>query len=118
MKKTLVLVAAGLLLLNVSGCGASADSLMKEQIALMNEMADALEKDQPEAKIADIKKRMDANTEKMKNLKVSEADQKKLMEKYQDEMMKAAMRLAAAQMKKGMKDIGGGIPGIPNPPKP
>ncbi|HMF12349.1 MAG TPA: hypothetical protein VKE94_08585 [Gemmataceae bacterium] len=97
----LIVVACGLLLiLGVSGCGSNADSLMKEQIKLMNELADALEGGADQAKIEAINTKMKENGEKLEALKLSEADKKKLAEKYKDDMTKVGARLASAMFKK------------------
>jgi hypothetical protein len=109
-----------------SGCGASADSLMKDQIKLMNELADAMESNAAESKLADIKKRMDENSKKLDGLKLSEEDKKRLLEKHKDEFAKATGRLmqaAVKQMGKGMGDLklpgmqGGNVPAPPAPGK-
>jgi hypothetical protein len=99
MKKFL-LVACGLVLIaGVSGCGSSADSLWKDQIKLMNELADALESGAAQSKIDDIGKKIKDNDEKLKALKLSDTDRRKLLVKYKDDMAKASKRVLAAVIK-------------------
>jgi hypothetical protein len=113
MKKSLALTGMLLLLFGASGCSSSPDSLIKDQISLMNDMADALEKGD-EAKAKSIAEKMKEVDKKLEALKLSEDDKKKLGEKYKDELTKAAMRMLQAQMKGGMKgleDLGKGLGG-------
>jgi len=109
--KRLVLVTCGLVLVTcVGGCGSSADSLMKEQIKLMNEMADAVESGADQSKIDAIGKKMKENEEKFNGLKLSEEEKKKLVEKYNDDIAKAVTRMMGAMFKKGdvkIPDLGG-----------
>jgi hypothetical protein len=98
MKKCVVVAFAFGLLVNVSGCGSSPDSIMKDSIAAMNDLADAVEKkDEGKAKAAatklqDLEKKLDA-------LKLSEDDKKKLLEKHKDEAGKALTKLMGAMVK-------------------
>ena len=84
------------------GCGGStADNLITEQIAILNQMADALEKgDKAKAKELDEKgkdvaKRLDA-------LKLSDEEKAKVMEKHKDALAKAFGRCLEASMKNAM----------------
>jgi hypothetical protein len=95
------------LLCGLSGCGSSADSLMKDQINLMNEMADAIEKGEPEAKLQTLKQRGEEIEKKMKAMNISDAEKKRLEEKYKDDLTKALGRLLKAGMEKGGKDLKG-----------
>lgn len=98
-----------LALLVVIGCGSSADSVVKEQISIMNDTADAIEKGKTEAEMEPLKKRMDANKKKFEELKLTKADEEKLKEKYKPEMEKAAKRMMEAmmgKMKDGLKGLG------------
>lgn len=120
MKMALVRTGMFLLLLGLVGCGGSSpDSLVKEQIAGMNEMADALEKNEPESKLTDIKNRLEATGKKMEALKLSDDEKKKLLEKHKDELMNATSRMFQAMMKRS-KDLGslfgGKMPGMPPAP--
>ncbi len=113
MKRFLWLACCCLVPLGVSGCGSSPDSAIKDQIKSMNDLADAVEKNEPDAKIQDLQKRVEESGKKLEALKLSEEDQKKLFEKHKDELSKAMGRYMAAMMKKGMKDLGGAFPGMP-----
>lgn len=112
MRKAPVLFCS-CLLLGVTGCGANPDSLMKDQIKAVNEMAEALEKNEPESRISEIKARIEKNNKKMEGLKLSDDDKKKLIERHKDELMRATARLQKAMMSRAMKDFGSGFPGMP-----
>ena len=94
-----LLFAAGLLTL--TGCSDnSADGLMKQQIAEMNKMADAMENDATAEATADaIKERMEAIGKQLEELKLTPEQQQALAEKYKPELEKAAKRIQAAMMK-------------------
>jgi hypothetical protein len=120
MKKALILGSMLVLVLGLAGCGSSPDSLVKEQIAGINDLADAIEKGEPESKLTDIKKRMEDTSKKLEALKMSDDEKKKLIEKHKDELLKATERMVKAMMSKS-KDFGslfgGGIPGMPQMPQ-
>jgi len=119
MKKPVVLVGIGVLVCGLAGCSASGDSLMKEQIRNMNDLADAMEK-KDDARAAELKTKMDDTEKKLAALKLSDEEKKKLVERHQDEIQKASMRLAQAGMNRTMgefgKVLGGGLPGLPQMP--
>jgi hypothetical protein len=97
-----------------AGCGNSAESLLKQQIADMNAMADAIEANKSEAEITAIKDRMEANGKKMDKMDVSEAEKNRLKEKYAPEMEKAGKRMFSAMM----KGAGGGLDNLLKGPMP
>src|SRR5262245_31033895 len=116
LRRSLCLAAAAALV--TAGCGGGADSLMKDMISDMNALADAVEKNESEAKVKEIQDRMQATTKKLDDLKLSDDDKKKLIEKHKAELEKAGQRMAGAMAKKmfggmGMPNLGGGIPGMP-----
>ncbi len=111
MKKAVILSGVCLALFALSGCGSSADSLIQQQIKVMNDLADAMEA-KDEAKVKQIEAQMKELQKQMKEIKLSEADQKALAEKHKDALMKATGRLMGAALK------GGGLPGMPGLPGP
>ena len=122
MKNAFVLGSLFALVTCFAGCGSSAESMLKQQIAQLNELAEAIENDAPESEIEAIKERMEATAKKMKELEVSEAEQKRLQEKYEDDLKQAGERLGKAMfgklaegMGKGLSDFpgGGGLPNMP-----
>jgi hypothetical protein len=105
MKKVSVLGCAFVFLVGVSGCGSSPDSLVKDQIKNMNDMADAMEKGD-EAKLKELEKKSKDIEKKLDDLKLSDEEKKKLLEKHKDELGAALGRIMQATMKKG---LGGGM---------
>jgi hypothetical protein len=103
MKKLVWLIVA-VLPLALSGCGGSgADSLAKEQVGIMNDMAAALEgvkddasADAAVAKLKELGAKLRENTKKGEAMKLSEAENKKLEEKYKPEIEKATNRMKSA----------------------
>jgi hypothetical protein len=105
MRKILTLGCAGMFLCLVSGCGGNAEGLLKEEINLINQLAESIEKGEPEAKRKDIQTKLEENHKKLDAIKLPKAEQDKLMEKYQGDMLKAVMRLAKASQEKGVQGI-------------
>ena len=105
MKRFAPLCVLFLLLVGVSGCAKnSADSLVKQQIALSNEMADVLESDAPESAMesamAPLKTRQEELKKKTDALKLSEEEKKKVMEQNKEPFEKANKRFIEAFFKK------------------
>jgi hypothetical protein len=111
MKRALVCGFVALLLIPAAGCkGNDPESLIKQQIADMNALADALEKKESPEKLKAAAEKLKATSEKFKNLKLPEDQSKKLLEKYGGELIGAAFKLAAAEGKnpegaKAVEDI-------------
>lgn len=106
MSRTL---AASLLVvaLCTNGCNRnSADAVMKDNIAAMNELADAVESNAPEGKISEIQKRLEENNKKLEDLKLSEEEKKQLIERHKDEYTKAANRLANLALGQAFRNLG------------
>jgi hypothetical protein len=118
MRKCIIVVGIGLIA-GVSGCSANPDSMVKEQIAAMNDMSAALESKAPEAKVKEAQKRMEDANKRLEALKLSDDAKKQLLERHKDELTKATMRFVQASMKLGDfgKAFGGAIPGLPDPSK-
>jgi peptidoglycan hydrolase CwlO-like protein len=115
MKKAMVLVSLLVLSFTLSGCGSNPDSLMKDQISAMNDLADAYEKNEPKSKIEKLKKRMDENSKKMEELNLSVDEKKQLVEKHKDELAKATARLVQAAVSSSMNDMNNAMKGQPVP---
>jgi hypothetical protein len=105
VKKLIVSASVLILLCGVSGCGSNADSLVKDQIRLTNELADALEK-KDEAKIKDLTQKLEDTGKKLDALNLSHDEKKKLAERYKDDLQKAGMRMAKAGMNRAMGELG------------
>jgi TolA-binding protein len=114
VKTSLMSGSLVLVLFGVSGCGASADSLVKEQIQIMNETAEALENKAPDAKVTELQKKLEETNKKLEALKLSDEEKKKVIEANKDELTKATMRLMKAGMNKTIGEIGKGFPGMPD----
>jgi len=95
MKRFAVLGFVAVLLLSAPGCG-GADSLAKEQISLMNDLAASIEKKEPADKQKAIADKMKAVGEKFEKLKLSDEEKEKLKKKYEGDMKAAAERLFKA----------------------
>jgi hypothetical protein len=105
--RRVIVVGAVLVLGSLSGCGSGADGVIKAQIKTTNDLANALESNAPEADVQEIQKRLDHLREQLSSLKLPEAEERKLMEKYQPEMEAATQRLMHATMKAAMQNLGG-----------
>jgi hypothetical protein len=100
MKRLLVFGLVAALFVAVPGCSKSdPDSLTKQSISDMNDLTAAIEKKESSDKIKSLAEKMKATQDKLSALKLSPEDQKKLAEKYQKELMDAAMKLMNAAMK-------------------
>jgi len=109
-------LAAGicLMLLVTCGCGANPDSMMKEQIQLMNEIATAMESNAPQAEIDELQDRNEALTKRFEAIDLSTAEKRKLLTRHQAELTPATARLQKAMMKKMTDSLKeGGFPGFP-----
>ena len=112
MKRILVSVCCfGLLILG--GCGSKADSLMKQQIDFMNDLAEGIESGASQAEMEKIQERGKAISEELVALDLSPDEIKKLTEKHKDAMKEAAQKLQKTMMSKMKEDFGGKFPGAP-----
>ena len=108
MRKVTLAGLALALVFTVSGCGDSPESITKDMIKAMNEMADVLESIKDKDSAEKAKPKLEALSKKMKDLKeradklkVDDKKKKELEEKYKDEVAKAGMRLFGALAKVG-----------------
>src|SRR5262245_18398821 len=108
MKRIMALGLVGLLLTSVTGCGGP-DSLMKEFIANLNAYAETLEKKEPKEKQQAALDRVKATSDKLNNLKLSEADKEKLVKKHEGDLKTAMERLFKAWFAQAAE--GGGLGG-------
>jgi hypothetical protein len=106
MRKWIVLVSALLTLIMISGCGSNPDKVVKKQISLMNDFANAVENNASEDKIKDIEKRMKEVNKEFEALKLSDEQKQKLLETHRAELEEAGKRLVTAMMKKAGQQIG------------
>jgi hypothetical protein len=102
VKKVLVLGFAFVLLVGVGGCGSKADSLMKAQIKVCYDQADAIENSDL-AKFQELENKRKEINKEMADLKLSDEETKKLREKYKDEFKAAARRIFEATWKNAEK---------------
>ncbi len=103
-------------LVSLCGCGASGDALAKQQIAELNELADAFESGAEEAKIDEISERMEKTGKAFDELGLSDAQKKELDEKYATEMIKAQARIKKAAVSQMQEKMKGMMPGMPDMP--
>jgi hypothetical protein len=97
--KTMLFAASFIILSALSGCGSNADNLMKKEIGEMSELAAAIENDEPEATVQEIRKRRRDTAKALDDWKanVSVDEIKKLKDKNNEEWTKAANRLFMAE---------------------
>jgi hypothetical protein len=88
----------------VSGCGATSDRLVKEQIGLLNELADAYESGAPQSRIDEIKQALDENDEKIKELKLPDEAKRRIKRDYDADVRKALKRIEEARKRAGIKE--------------
>jgi aspartate carbamoyltransferase regulatory subunit len=103
MKRIAVFYALTMTLVGISGCASNSyDSLSKQHIALMNEQADAIDKNAPESTINSIVARQEEVVEKMKSVKVSDEEKKKVDAQDMKASRQALKRVLEAYRKKQM----------------
>jgi hypothetical protein len=89
------------------GGGPNGDRVMQDLIKLMNELADAMERGPDPSKFEAMGTEIQASSEKLKALGLSEVDMKRLTLKYKDDMAKAGARLSSALLKFENKELAG-----------
>lgn len=99
-----------LLVFGVAGCGSSPDGLMKKQIRLLNDFADAIENDAPQSRMDELQKEGEALNQKMEKLDLSPDEKKELRERHKPEIEAALGRLRKAMFSKAMKGKGFNLP--------
>jgi phosphosulfolactate phosphohydrolase-like enzyme len=95
--RAVCLTAVAVLAVGVAGCGGGAEPTIKDSIASMNAMADAM-KAGDKAGVLKAAERMKANQEKMKSIKVSASEDKRLKEKYETELKAATENMTKAML--------------------
>lgn len=116
MRHFFPLIALSCLTIMLSGCGSSPEGLMKRQISLVNELAEAMENDASEDKIKSISEKLQDNVKKMQDLDVSADEGARLAKEYAAELMEAYSRLGKATRGRMMRK-GFPMPSMPNLPK-
>lgn len=111
--KRLTLACCFAAVVMMSGCGSSADSILKKQIVLMNDMADAIENDASKEEIDKLKERGDALDKKLKALNLSAEEQRKLRERHEEEMNEAMAHLKKAMVNRMASEMKKGLSGMP-----
>jgi uncharacterized protein YlxW (UPF0749 family) len=91
-------LAVGVLfvLASASGCG-SPDGTMRDAVASVNRLADAVEKGESEKRQEELAQKVKDAFAKFDQLKMSEEQKKALFEKHADELKKAMLRLDATR---------------------
>src|SRR5262245_20321608 len=111
-------LAAAAVSVAIVGCGTAGDAEYKDRIAVMNELADAMEKGESEAKVREIGDRLAAVEKKYTDLKLSDGEKKRLEAKYKDELDKAGQRIGQAIYKKAGKVLAPPVQPDVTPPDP
>lgn len=89
-----------LLAMFMAGCSGSsgADKIVKETLDAMKELTDAFESGDKN-RIMNVAKKLQALGKENKDLKLSEAENKRLMEKYKTQMEEQGKKMMASMMK-------------------
>ncbi len=99
MKRVIIIGFVAILLVSAPGCGSNdPDSLTKQSISQMNDLAAAIEKKESIDKIKSLAEKLKATHEKIASIKLSPEETSKLTEKYSKEQMEAGMKIAKAVM--------------------
>lgn len=117
--RTMCLTVLAAAVLGLTGCGGSgAEAATKDSIAAMNALTAAL-KAGDKAAVKKAADQLKAVTDKMKTIKVTASEDKRLKEKYEgelktaaDEMMKAMLGSMGKFSPDDMKEIGETLKGI------
>jgi hypothetical protein len=116
VKRSIIYAGMIVLLCGVVGCGGNADSLVKDEIRYMNELADAFEK-KDESRAKELQTKLEATDKKLQALNLSDEQKKQLLSRHQEALQKATTRLAQAGMNRTLGDFGkmfgGQFPGMP-----
>ena len=96
--RAMYLVAVAVLTVGVTGCGGGgAAAAVKDSIASMNAMADAMKAGDKPGVLKAVE-RLKANQETMKALKVTASEDKRLKDKYEAELKAATENMTKAMM--------------------
>lgn len=110
-------IAAACLLLILSGCRDTPDSLMKSQIRTINKLADAIENKQSKDEIDAIQAALAETRNKLNALPMSPTERLELFKRHSPEMSKAAMRLNKAALNRTADELKFVLPTMPSLPK-
>jgi len=110
MRKLTVFVVAALVCMVVGGCKRDHEAVMKDSLACMNELVDALKNVKDEASAKAAASKIEAIAERMKKLKEeadkmpkpSTSEDQQLKEKYEKEMKQVQASLMSEAMRIGM----------------
>ncbi|MCP4890325.1 hypothetical protein N9D23_14085 [Rubripirellula sp.] len=102
-----------LCVLVTAGCGGSPDGVVKKQIALMNEIATAMEQGASQAELDQLQSRGEAIAKEFEGLGLTDSEKQELLTRHQADISAAAARLQKAMMTKAMESLGEGFPGLP-----
>ncbi len=99
MRRLLLCVFVMPLLAGLVGCGVGGEPLVKQQIGLMDELAEAIENDATDAKKDQITKKLAEIEQRIAN-SLSDEERGQLVQRHREEYKRAAQRLASARQKK------------------
>src|SRR5262245_18405554 len=81
------------------GCGGGPEGAMKDYVARMDAVSEALEKREPKEKVEALLRAMHEAEESLKHVNASAEEKKQLKNDYQAEIKRATNRMVAARLK-------------------
>jgi hypothetical protein len=96
MKRFLLVLSGVVCIVLSSGCESGGDHIVREQVLLLDELADAYDNQASEATIDEIKKRMEANDKKLEEFHLTRDGKQKLYDRHRKEIDRATERCKKA----------------------
>lgn len=98
MKRFVAFGFVAVVLASATGCSSGAEGALKEMIADMNALSDAVEKKESPDKIKAAAQKMKASAEKLEKIKVTKSEDDRLKTKYEKDVNSAVERMMKAMM--------------------
>jgi hypothetical protein len=96
MKRFLLILGGLACIVLFPGCESGGDNIVRDQVLLLDELADAYDNQASETTIDEIKKRMEANDKKLEEFHLTRDGKQKLYDRHRKEIDRATKRCADA----------------------